>query len=497
MPKRTRSFDNDSDFSNSDSSSPKTKKEISLRIKKPRRTEEWMHGLTDEEIIKIAPEVSKIKKSITDSLVDEKDIAQLDIPFNAKVKLMQQLNIVRSFSPHSYSWYDAKNDLREAYDSWLIDIKDIEMINHLDKQNNYSVGLQEKILRSEVSDKIKAQLYDKFKKIQNYRQSSEEYIKEKKWIETVLNLPLKPKLMFQNLSSEKDKLTKVMETMNRSIYGQQETKERILEFVSVMLSNPKASNKIIALVGPPGVGKTALARSLSSALDLPFAQISLGGMTDSSVLLGHSPTYLSATCGLITKNIIKMGSTNGILFFDEFDKIPNTKKGGKGCDVSDSLLHVLDFEQNKEFHDHYLPEIPIDLSNMFIILSLNNEEEVDPILLDRVNMVYVNGYTPNEKKFILEKYFIPRIIKNLGMVENEVDVTKEAIDFLVNKNESIAGVRQLEMDTFGVFQRINTLKLLGDSELKLSYYMKKFKIPFKLTGKKIEKLYKSSNLKNI
>ena len=259
-----------------------------------------------------------------------------------------------------------------------------------------------------------------------------------------------------------------------------------------MISNKNSSSKLLALVGPPGVGKTALARSLSQSLNLPFSQISLGGLSDASVLKGHNPTYLSSENGAITKSLISMGCLNGVLFLDEIDKLNNKKKNSDNSNVSDSLLNVIDFTQNNEFHDHYMPQIPIDLSKLFIIISLNDPSDVDEILLNRMNLVHVKGYTASEKEHIVKEFFIPKIMKNLHINSEDVIVTKEAIRFLVSKSMYQKGVRQLEMDINGVFQRINTLKLIknSSSDINLSYSIKDFSIPFKLTEGKIKKLYK-------
>jgi len=458
--------------------------------KRPKRLEQWMIGLTEDEIYEYKQEIKKIKDNINESIISEKHIVKLKIPFEEKVKLMEEYNILKTLEKHTSSWYDQKNKLYESIDAWDMPTDSIEIINKLNKNKQYTISLREKILNSDIKTEIKEILYDKFKNIQTYRQSSEEYIKEKRWIETVLNIPRNTTKMFSNIKTNNKKLEFVYETLNNTIYGQTETKERIIEFVSTMITNPNSKSKILGLIGPPGVGKTALARGLSKALQLPFTQISLGGMSDSSILLGHAPTYLGATCGIITKSLIKMETLNGVLFLDEFDKISN---GKNSADISNTLLHVLDYEQNNEFNDHYLPEIPIDLSKLFIILSFNSKDEIDPILLDRVNIVEVKKYSNKDKTHILKNYFVPKILKNLNMKPDNITFTDSAIDFIIEKNKNKEGVRQLEMDTYGILQRINTLCLLDTgTNVKLSYNIKNFKLPFVITLSYVKNLYKTT-----
>ena len=174
--------------------------------------------------------------------------------------------------------------------------------------------------------------------------------------------------------------------LDSKLYGLDKVKERILEFYCAMINNPYYKKKFIALVGPPGVGKTMLAQSIAESMNLPYDQISFGSIKDASVLTGHSSTYIGARPGIFVNILKKSKLLNPVVLLDEVDKISNSSEG---MSVNSVLLHVLDNSQNKRFQDMYMPEIHLDLSNIFFILALNNLDNIDPILRDRIHVINI------------------------------------------------------------------------------------------------------------
>jgi ATP-dependent Lon protease len=265
-----------------------------------------------------------------------------------------------------------------------------------------------------------------------------------------------------------------------------------------MIVNPECNNMNLALIGPQGVGKTALANALANAIDLEFVQINLGGCTDSSFLLGHSYTYEGSAPGIIVDSVIKMKSKNGIIFFDEIDKISKTCSGDE---ISKSLLHIIDRTQNFQFKDKYLGDFKIDLSKIWFIFSLNYENELDKTLKDRLNIIHIDGYTKTEKTDIVLKYLLPKYLKKINMKISDITFTDKALKYIIDKtnelydtstcdNNGLSGVRQLENCIQQILHKLSFIKNSNNFELfsgsfKLS---KPIILPYVITTNSIEEL---------
>jgi ATP-dependent Lon protease len=209
----------------------------------------------------------------------------------------------------------------------------------------------------------------------------------------------------------------------------------------------------IGLLGPPGTGKTAIAKTLSKCLDFPFEQISFGGVSDPEFLTGHDYTYIGSRPGEIVRCLSRMGYKNGIIFLDEFEKT----SGKKG--ISSTLLHLTDFTQNHEFRDNYLADITIDLSNIWFIYSMNSLPD-DTALRDRIFTINVEGYNIKDKIQIVQNYLLPRAVKNIGRKDKDITITEESALYLINKidkgNEN-KGVRNLEKTIKDIVNKIHFL----------------------------------------
>jgi ATP-dependent Lon protease len=244
----------------------------------------------------------------------------------------------------------------------------------------------------------------------------------------------------------------VSKAMDDALYGMKDAKEQILMFLTSRLMNPNTKKSNLGLIGPPGVGKTALARLIATVLEYPFEQISLGGIRNSETLKGHDYTYIGSRPGEIAKSISRLKYKNGIIFFDEFDKVSENK------DVCSALLHITDPSQNMEFRDTYLNDITIDLSNIWYIFSMNSIPE-DPALSDRIFYVDVPGYTYDEKIHIIHKHVFPKANVNIGIGAQDIVPDKFCAGFIVDfaNGSSEMGVRSIERVVNDIVNKINFL----------------------------------------
>jgi len=247
----------------------------------------------------------------------------------------------------------------------------------------------------------------------------------------------------------------------------------------------------MVFLGNPGVGKTALAKLLAESIDLPFYQISFGGAHDSSILKGHSYTYIGSKPGEMAEALISMGVKNGVLFLDELDKIDSFR----GQEVINTLLHILDYTQNSEFKDNYLHGIPIDLSKLIIVVSINDLNSINSILKDRLPIVTFKDYDISDKINIGTNYLIPRVLKNLNMHSSKIKYDETSVAYIIEKSQvQEAGVRQLERNISTILERINVLIQINGNDksnkrIKISYNIPKFKLPLVLNRQVIDILF--------
>ena len=285
----------------------------------------------------------------------------------------------------------------------------------------------------EASEEVKDRIRKEVKRFKNTMSSPAEMGVIRTYIETMLEMP------WDKMCEERQDIRYAEEVLERDHYGLEKVKERILEYLAVRILTKKGDAPILCLAGPPGTGKTSIARSLAEALERPYVRISLGGVRDEAEIRGHRKTYVGAMPGRIANALKYAGVGNPLILLDEIDKVSNDYKG----DTFSALLEVLDSEQNVKFRDHYL-EVPLDLSDVLFITTANTLQTIPKPLLDRMEVIEVNSYTENEKMHIAMEHLIPKQIKKHGLKDDQITISKKAVWKIARNYTKEAGVRQLE-----------------------------------------------------
>ncbi|GAA6294363.1 endopeptidase La [Enterocloster asparagiformis] len=293
------------------------------------------------------------------------------------------------------------------------------------------------------------------------------------YIETLLELPWK------KTSKDNDDLKHAQQILNADHYGLDKVKERILEYLAVRTLTKKGTSPIICLVGPPGTGKTSIARSVARALNKKYVRISLGGVRDEAEIRGHRKTYVGAMPGRIVEGLRQAGVSNPLMLLDEIDKVSSDYKG----DTSSALLEVLDSEQNVKFRDHYV-EQPIDLSQVLFIATANTTQTIPGPLLDRMELIEVNSYTENEKFHIAKDYLVGKQLERNGLSREEVSFSDRSLEKIIHNYTREAGVRNLERRIGDICRKAarefleNKRKSIKITEINLEKYLGKEKVTF-------------------
>ena len=408
--------------------------------------------------------LSKIKEELTLDELTDIIVNFLKFPIDKKIAYMNEFNeverakmLIKDISIElEILSLDHKID-NEIRDSLEKEQKEFLIKNKIDKLNE-ELGVKNskdneisdylaKINNLDVSEEIRNKLLTELKKYEYTPVNNPEISVIRTYLDTLINLP------FNKSSEEESNLKKISEYLDKTHFKMDEVKNRIKEYAYFKEKNPNLENPIICLVGSPGVGKSTIASSIAGALKRKFYKISVGGLNDSSELIGHRRTYLGASPGKIMEAIIKCNTNNPVILIDEVDKIVKDFKG----DPSSTLLDILDSNLNKNFTDNYIEE-SFDLSKVLFILTANDVNSINPVLRDRLEIIYIDNYTSFDKKDIAIKYLLPKICQKYNI--KKINITEEEIVELINNYTIEPGIRELErlLDKIVRYMLINGIK---------------------------------------
>jgi len=361
-----------------------------------------------------------------------------------------------------------------------------------EKQNQLLVTLDRKVAADSKSQSMMFRILDmkltpetqsmvlaKYNALQSLDPGSGEYFKQRAWLEKFSSLPLGmyrdiPVKISDGTETCGAFMEKARRYLGEAIYGQNEAKIQILQFIASKIANPDARGLSLLLAGPPGIGKTSLIKNgIAKALEWPFQFISLGGDSDASSYVGHQVVYEGSHCGKIVNSIVSAKSMSMVLMFDELDKISATAKGEE---IQNLLVHLTDPVQNADFEDKYLSGIPIDLSKVLFAFSANDLGKIDRVLMDRMVVIELAGYSVKEKLTIAETFLLPAALKEVNLDE-KVHISHEVIEHILTTYASEEkGVRELKRCVEGIVQKINMLRIFNTKDL--PFHIPDFHLPF-------------------
>lgn len=353
-----------------------------------------------------------------------------------------------------------------------------------------------RLLQMKLQPETMALVMSRYNALNNMDPSSGEYYKLRAWMEKLVSMPLgiykeMPVRIEDGPEACAPFMDKARKSLDDAIYGQDEAKLQIQQFIASKIANPTASGLSLLLIGPPGIGKTSLIKNgIAKALNWPFQFISLGGDSDATTYTGHQFVYEGSHCGKIANCIAQAKSMSMVMMFDELDKVSTTPKGEE---IQNLLVHLTDPVQNMEFEDKYLSGIPLDLSRTMFVFSANDITKIDRILLDRMIVVQLQGYEKKDKLEIAEKYLLPEALKEVNLVE-KVAWSREVLQHILdNYAAEETGVRELKRCIGQIAQRINMLRMFNVKEL--PFHIPGFQLPFTLKKEHVDLFLKKKELK--
>jgi ATP-dependent Lon protease len=347
------------------------------------------------------------------------------------------------------------------------------------KSTHQEPNMMFKILTMKLPPETQSMVLSKYHNLQMLEPGSGEFFKLRSWLEKLTSIPFGiykeiPVKIEDGPESCSAFMERARRCLEEAIYGQEEAKMQIMQFIATKISNPGHRGLSLLLAGPPGIGKTSLIKNgIAKALNWPFQFISLGGDSDATTYTGHQLVYESSHAGKIANSLVNAKSMSMVLMFDELDKISTTPKGEE---VQNMLIHLTDPVQNEDFEDKYLSGVPLDLSKVMFVFSGNDLNKIDKILLDRMMVINLQGYQQKDKLAIAENFLLPTALEEVGLKE-KVAVSKEVLEHVLREyaNEE-TGVRELKRCMEQIAQKINMLRIFNAKEL--PFHIKDFSLPF-------------------
>ncbi|MEZ4323475.1 MAG: endopeptidase La [Myxococcota bacterium] len=302
---------------------------------------------------------------------------------------------------------------------------------------------EKRIAESSMPDEVREEALRELGRLRRIHSDTAEYTVLRTWLETICDLPWG--IHTQDVTD----LSRAQKVLDADHHGLQKVKERILEYLAVRQLNPTSKGPVLCFVGPPGVGKTSLGKSIAGALGRNYGRVALGGVKDETEIRGHRRTYIGALPGRVIRALTRAGSANPVIVLDELDKVGNDFRG----DPASALLEVLDPEQNHTFQDHYV-DLPVDLSQVLFIGTANLQEPIPDALLDRLEIIEIPGYTEEEKLEIARRFLLPKLAESHGLARSKIKIDKAALTRIVRDYTREAGVRELDRMLAGVHRKV-------------------------------------------
>lgn len=393
----------------------------------------------------------------------------INMPYEKRQELLECLDLERRYEIVSMLLMEEVNifRIREAYRNKVKEEVDKNQKEYFLREQmkvirdelgdsdgeDYVEKYREKLEQLQCSEEVREEVAEEINRLHGIPTSSSEHIVTRNYIETLLALP------WDKMSEDKNDIHNAETILDEDHYGLKKVKERILEFLAVRALTNKGESPIVCLVGPPGTGKTSIAKSVARALEKKYIRICLGGVRDEAEIRGHRRTYVGAMPGRFIDGLKKAGVKNPLILLDEIDKVSSDYRG----DTSSALLEVLDPEQNRNFVDHYV-EIPVDLSEALFICTANSTDNIPRPLIDRMEMISIAGYTENEKFHIGKDYLIGKQLEKNGLKRRQLFINDAALRMIITSYTKEAGVRELERQIGKICRKTAKKILEGEAE---------------------------------
>ncbi len=364
-----------------------------------------------------------------------------------------------------------------------------EQIEKLKKINIDNIDYSKQLITNKsIPENVKSLAIEKIEEMKSF---NNEYFKQLTFVKHIINYPWPSSnedQFFKGLKNDSTKAQQYIKNVENKLlnasYGHEEAKKSLLQIIGKWVSNPGSQGSSFGLVGPPGVGKTLLAKSVSKALDIPFAQITLGGQNDGEILHGHGYTYSGSQPGMIIKKMVEMGKSRCILYFDELDKA--CSKHGQVNEITSILIHLTDPNMNKTFQDRFFQGIDFPLDKVIMMFSYNDSSLVDPILLDRLKEINVSPYSSNDKLEIVNNFITPEIVNSVGLDDIKLSINNETIEYIIENYTQEAGVRDIKRKIEEILLHLNLDKIY-----KRGFFSKNIKT-IKIDKKLVNKILKNN-----